>query len=72
MLLLFRLNLQIPGIAPPVEVHDDSRTFGSFVTKAHPSEAARARSVRIIAYDAKQLDDQDVEDILIMVTHLWL
>ena len=62
MLLLYRLNLEprqvvVPPIvvAPPNEIHP-----GIFT-----------RPVRIIAYDAGKVDDRDIEDILIMVSHLW-
>ena len=38
----------------------------------HPGIITKTRSLRIIPHDHAAIDDDDLQDILTMVTHLWL
>ena len=68
MLLPLRLNLQT-NVRPPIQVQPPF-VLGSL--GAHKiSHGIHAHPIRIIAHDGQQHDDQDIEDILIMVSHLW-
>ena len=70
MLLLLHLNLQ-SNVRAPIQVQPP---FGSCGVSPHQINRrihAQARPIRIIAHDGQQHDDKDIEDILIMVSHLW-
>ena len=41
-------------------------------TDIHPGFITKTRSLRIVPHDHTAFDDDDLQDILTMVTHLWL